>query len=184
MEEYIRCFSCQALALNIEGETHAYMLSAPGCWAMFCEVLEKEYTDYRYTRAHQYTVDSYACQHPGSTEVQSAVNSVGIHLSSLYMVLERGMRLSKANQFKQRFAQYNKQQALIQPLSPPDSLGEITVCDIWSLEEEEKHFDLCEQWAVSAWRAWRVHHRTIEAWVTEFFQDNPTHANYFNHDDH
>ncbi|GLR19584.1 DUF5946 family protein [Portibacter lacus] len=96
MEDYITCFSCDAKSLNFDGNCHEYMLSSPGCYEMFNEVLEKEYSDYRFSKAHHYTVDAYAIQHPGELKNQKAVNSVGIHLVSLYFLFEKSMNLDYA----------------------------------------------------------------------------------------
>ena len=76
---------------------------------MFCEILEKEYSDFRYAPAHHFTVDAYACQHPGKENISQAVNSVGIHLSCMHMVFEKGMSLNEGGNFKNKFAQFNKE---------------------------------------------------------------------------
>lgn len=165
MNEYIHCFACGARSLNIEGETHPYMLSAPGCYAMFLEVAEKEYSDLLYARAHHYTVDCYACQHPGKPDDRRAVNSVAIHLVSLYMVLEKGVPLAEAARVKMEFSQYNKANRIVTHLEPPSSLGNITIFDVWDADDRAGHFASCEEWAWSVWRAWEAHHETIRKWA-------------------
>ena len=40
----IQCFACCALVPDIDGPTHKYMLSAPGCWKLYGEILAKEYS--------------------------------------------------------------------------------------------------------------------------------------------
>ncbi|MEM8970201.1 MAG: DUF5946 family protein, partial [Bacteroidota bacterium] len=95
MSDYINCFGCGAESLNIEGECHKYMLASPGCWMMFTEIMEREYSDLRYWKGHQFTVDAYACQHVGKKEDKRAVNSVNIHLASLYGVFEQGLSISE-----------------------------------------------------------------------------------------
>ncbi len=167
-EEYIQCFACGAKSLNIEGESHKYMLSSPGCWAMYCEVLEKEYSDFRLARSHNYTVDAYACQHPGKKEVSQAYKSVGIHLCSLHMYFHHGMDVAEGGNFKNKFSQYNKEHDFIHWLEPPSSLGPITVFDLWNMENEEAHLDISKEWAHSTWKAWQEHLSTIEMWVQDF----------------
>lgn len=168
MEDTINCFSCGAKSLNIQGETHKYMLSSPGCYAMFCEVLEKEYSDWRYAKAHHLTVDSYACQHPGSLGNSKAINSVGIHLVSLFMLLEREMDLVQAAQLKMGFSQYNKQHQIVVALTPPEDLGSITIYDIWCENRAEPHFEKVRSWAQSVWFSWERHQKTIGQWADEF----------------
>ncbi len=75
----VSCFSCGALAPDIDGPVHRYMDSSPGCWALFGEVLAREYSDYNYASHHRLTVDAYAVQHPGKPSPPS-IGSVAVHL--------------------------------------------------------------------------------------------------------
>jgi hypothetical protein len=43
---------------------------------MFCEILEKEYSDFRYAHAHHFSLDAYACPYPGKETISQAANSV------------------------------------------------------------------------------------------------------------
>ena len=135
MEEYIPCFACGAKGLNIPGETHRYMLSSPGCWAMYNEVLEKEYSDFQYAKAHHFTVDAYACQHPGEPGSTQASRSVWIHLSSLFMIFNYQMPLQEAANFKSVFSQFEKRRSFIHQLEVPEDLGKVTVFDVWNNED-------------------------------------------------
>ncbi len=173
MEDLINCFSCRALCLDMEGDQHKYMLSSPGCWALFCEVLEKEYADIWYARAHHFTVDAYACQHPGKADCRQAVNSVGIHLSCLHMLLEKGMPLREAGNYKNRFSQFHKHTHFIEYLKPPKSFGETTIYDVWNLDNKKEYFDKCKEWATSTWFSWKDHHETIRFWTEEFLKQEP-----------
>lgn len=161
MRDFISCFACGAKSLNIEGECHKYMLAAPGCWIMFNEVLAKEYSDFRYSKAHQFTVDAYACQHIGIKEDKSAVNSVNIHLASLYLMCEEGMDWNGAPQFRQAFSQYYKNNNILEWLTPPKSFGEYTIYDIWENKDPNAHFNLSQKWAKAVWDAWKHQHQRI-----------------------
>ena len=162
-QDYIRC-PCGAKALNFGGDVHEYLLAVPGCWAMFNEVLEREYSDYGYARVHHLTVDSYTSQHPGNDTPQ-AINSVGVHLSSLYMVLERNLPLGEAARFKQTLAKANKAQPLFEQLRPPPSFGPITVERIWEATTPEQHSSIAREWASSVWQAWKPRHEKVKAWA-------------------
>ena len=170
-EEYIDCFSCGAKTLNIEGDCHEYMLASPGCYEMFTEVLDREYSDFRYSKAHHYTVDSYAVQHPGKVTNQKAVNSVGIHLVSLYFLFEKKYDITKSAQVKMEFAQFNKENNVIQPIERPEEFKGLTVFDIWDNEAPDKHFELCKKWAEDSWDSWDNHHETIEKWADLFMKN-------------
>lgn len=131
-EEYIQCCKCGAKSMNFEGDCHEYMLASPGCYEMFNEVLEREYSDFRYAKAHYYTVDSYAVQHPGDPSNTKAVNSVGIHLVSLYFLLEKNYDLTKSAEIKMGFAQFNKSKKVIEPIQRPEKFVGLTIYEIWN----------------------------------------------------
>lgn len=76
------CIGCGAVLLRIEGPTHRYMTSAPGCWALFGELTAHIYGSATLPARCQLCVDAFAVQHPGSANPQ-AVASVAIHLQSL-----------------------------------------------------------------------------------------------------
>ncbi|WP_422106582.1 DUF5946 family protein [Winogradskyella sp.] len=170
--DYINCFSCGAKALNLDGECHKYMLASPGCYEMFNEVLNKEYTDLRYHKGHHFTVDAYAIQHPGLLSNQKAVNSVGIHLVSLYCTFEAGFDLAMSAEIKTKFAQFNKLHKIIKPIKGPESFLGLTIFDIWDNDIAELHFDLCKQWAWDAFHSWSAHHKTIASWAKQFLTHN------------
>ena len=87
----IICFGCGALVSDREGPTHPYMLSSPGCWKLYGEILAKEYTLVNYDLdTHRITVDTYALTYPGIKE-RRAIQSVYIHLISLFYTFEKEM---------------------------------------------------------------------------------------------
>src|SRR5206468_7823942 len=86
----IACLGCGAVVPDVEeSRRRSHTNSAPGCWLLYTEVLAREYGDFRYTAAHELTVDAYAVQHPGVPEPRFA-QSVAIHLAGLCLSLERG----------------------------------------------------------------------------------------------
>src|ERR1700688_1721358 len=86
----MRCIGCQAEFARIDGPTHEYVLSSPGCWAAYGEVLAREYRDYRLARLHRLTVDTYAVQHPGVNV--PAARKIG-RVASLAIVPSAGSRV-------------------------------------------------------------------------------------------
>jgi len=104
---------------DVEGAVHPYMLSVPGCWQLYGEILAKEYAEVGYRPIHRITVDAYAVQHPGKP-VRQAIQSVAVHLISLYYVLERGYDFQRAAQAMRRALQ-NKQ--VFVWLEPPVNRG-------------------------------------------------------------
>lgn len=47
------CTGCKARFRDMEGPTHPYMESSPGCWAAFGDVLAREYSDPVYFEVHR-----------------------------------------------------------------------------------------------------------------------------------
>lgn len=164
--DYIPCFSCGANCLNVDGETHEYMLSSAGCWMMFGEVLAREYEDMRYFRVHQLTVDAYACQHPGKNERRS-INSVAIHLCSLYARLELGIAHRESIQLRKKLSEKQKTDSLFQWLEPPENMGALTVEYVWKATTPDEHCKRVQEWAASTWVAWQNHHQPIKNWIHE-----------------
>jgi hypothetical protein len=77
----VRCPGCGAWVPDLDGPTHEYMLSAPGCWALFNEVAVQQYEIASFD-LRRLAVDAYAVQHPGTAD-RRAVQSVAVHLISL-----------------------------------------------------------------------------------------------------
>ncbi len=157
----VACPSCGGAVPQMDGPTHPYMESSPGCWHVFGEILEREYGNPAFAAQHRLTVDNFAVQHPGQPSSQS-IQSVCLHLISLCLVLERGVApayatrvLSAAARDKQRFVW----------LTPPESLGVVTVADVRAVSSARDHTQRVRDWAESAWTAWSPHHETIRAWL-------------------
>lgn len=161
----VRCLGCGGSFPDIEGPTHRYMESSPGCWAAYGEVLAREYNNPAYASACRLGVDAYAVQHPGHPSPQS-VQSVAGHLVRLCLFLEHGLDNDRANdailaatRMKSKFAW----------LSPPSNRGEITVADVDRAITAEHHIALVRAWAKSAWSAWESHRAQIQAWLPPEF---------------
>ena len=163
--DYINCFACGSRSLNIEGECHQYMLASPGCWMMFTEVMEREFSDLRYWRGHQFTVDAYACQHVGRKEDKRALNSVNIHLAALYGIFEEGLSLSEVPKLRNQFSQFYKGKDMLEWLEPPETFGPLTVFELWDNENADLHYEIAERWARSVWSAWAQQYERIAALV-------------------
>jgi hypothetical protein len=139
------------------------MESAPGCWAAYGEILAREYGDPAFAGLHRLTVDSYAVQHPGRPSPQS-IQSVGLHLMSLALVLEHGVTMQEATDALQRAS---RGKAILEWLEPPEHRGAITVLDIRAADTPEKHQKRVRDWAGEAWAAWSPHRERIESWIRE-----------------
>jgi hypothetical protein len=148
---------------EIDGPTHLYLGASPGCWAVYGEVLGKEYADYsRFAPVHRLTVDAYAAQHPGTPSPQ-AVGSVGVHLIRLHLQLEGGLPHDRANAAMLHISSRLKKDFVW--LDPPARLGELTVLYVHGARDPEGHVGRVREWAESAWEAWSAHHETVRRWA-------------------
>jgi hypothetical protein len=155
------CPGCAAGFAPMDGPTHRYMASSPGCWAAFGEVLAREYADPALFDIHRLSVDAYAVQHPGTPSRQS-IQSVGLHLCRLILQLERGLAPQRANaamlalgRGKQRFTW----------LEPPPDRGAVSVADVRAAQGAAAHADAVQRWARAALAAWSGHRPTLDAWL-------------------
>ena len=137
------------------------MESSPACWAAYGEVLAREYSDPAYFQVHRLSVDAYAVQHPGHPNPQ-AIQSVAVHLIRLCLLLERGLPMDRANE---AMLKASEQEQKFVWLTPPASLGAVTVADVWKAETLEAHLEAVRRWAESAWAAWTSHHATVRSWI-------------------
>ncbi len=156
-----KCFSCGGEFPDIDGTTHRYMSSSAGCWSIYGKVLAREYSDPIYFDTHRLTVDTYAIQHPGSSDRQS-IQSVGAHLVRLCLFLENGLTAEKANE---SMLQATKKKQSFIFLEPPHRFGPITAADVYRCQTVEEHKATVRDWAQRSWEAWSNHHDTIRDWL-------------------
>jgi Family of unknown function (DUF5946) len=165
----IQCFSCRAMVPDIEGPTHRYMTSAPGCWQLYGELLAKEFSDYYDPDTHGLTVDAYAVTHPGEPQ-RVTVQSVNIHLLRLYFRLEKGVPGDRAPALLRKILGDRELVARFTWLEPPSFEHTMNVNDVLEAGGFEEHKELIRAWAQSAWATWKaVNLATIEKLALEVF---------------
>lgn len=157
----VQCIGCGGLVAEVEGPVHRYLEASPGCWRVYGEVLAREYSDLAFWAVHRLTVDSYAVQHPGQRSPQT-IQSVCVHLLSLYLVLERGADPEFVTRAMQAMVRQKDRFAW---LTPPSSRGRITVADITAASTPAEHGQRVRAWAESAWSAWAPHHEIVRGWA-------------------
>ena len=158
----IPCVGCGALVPARDSATHPYIGASPGCWAIFGEVLAREYGEYGYPAVHRLTVDAYAAQHPG-TPSRRSIQSVAVHLISLHLILEHGLASEQATGAIRDALRHRGQFVW---LDPPDSTGPVTILDVRAARDVTEHEHLVWAWARSVWKAWSPHHEAIRNWAS------------------
>ena len=158
--EKIKCYGCGALVDNIAGQPHKYIGAAQGCWNLFCQILAKEFGEYKYPEnTHRLTVDTYAIQHPGQPSRQS-IQSVNLHLISLYCVLVKDLSGREATKIMGKILE-NKPN--FEWLEPPVPNGHITVIDVLKAANQQEHEKIVREWAEDVFSSWYLkYRRTIE----------------------
>jgi hypothetical protein len=152
---------CGLVTEAVAGPVHRYMASTPGCWEAYGRLLAREYEDRARWRTHRLTVDAYAVQHPGVDGAQ-ARNSVGIHLSRLGLMFQRGWPLERANDAMLAITAKKFEYPW---LSPPPILAGKTVGDVLAAETAEAHMLAVEDWARAVWASWGEYHATVRGWL-------------------
>jgi len=160
VEEQTNCYGCGAYVENIAGQPHKYIGAAQGCWNLYSDVLAKEYGEYGYPElTHRLTVDTYAIQHPGEPGRQS-VQSVNIHLISLYAVLNSNFDGKKATKL---IGDILAKQPVFEWLDPPVPNGTKTIKDVLLAKNKDEHEKLVRIWAEDVFTCWCSKHKWLSS---------------------
>ena len=151
------CPDCGGVFTMSDAGGHKYMGGSAGCWAVYNEILRREYEDAAFFASHRFTVDAYAVQHPGDQSDRRAKQSVNIHLAALYAMFEEKRPKSDIPRLLKTLA--NKHQSAFKTLTPPlPSAYELTVNDLLPARTASEHQALIYSWAENVWQAWKIHH--------------------------
>lgn len=163
----VACYGCGGEFPESDGPTHRYLGSSPGCWAVFGQVLAREYGDLRYHEVHRLTVDTYALQHPGQPS-QQTIRSVALHGISLCAIFELKASFEEATRVIQ---QATRDRERFEWLTPPSSTGGLTVLHVARTTNLPDHKQAVRNWAASVWEAWSSHHTTFRRWLEESWDE-------------
>lgn len=155
-----RCPGCGIVLAATDGPTHPYIGASPSCWALYGEVLAREFSEPRLFDIHQMTVDAYAVQHPGEPERRST-QSVAVHLMTLALWIERDANPRAGTELHKRMV---SQQEYVW-LDPPRPNGTLTIAHVHDTSTIEEHRTAVREWASDVWRARERHHPTVWAWI-------------------
>ena len=156
-----RCPGCSGEFGDIDGPTHPYMESSPGCWRTFGEVVAADYSDPDRMAFHQLVVDSYAAQHPGAGD-RRQVQSVGLHLMTLCLFLEHDADPARGPQLHRRMVGRPE----FRPLQRSGP-GEVTVADMPSGGPLQAARRAAFEWAAAVWATYEPEHSTVHQWLCD-----------------
>lgn len=144
-----KCFACGGSFVAVEGPTHEYMLSSPGCWNAYGGVLAREYENpMLFGAVHRLTVDAYALQHPGDASDRRARQSVWVHYAALYLSLHKQEAHSRIPSVMQKLVA-----GTFPALPPPPARFDVTLEDVLA-QGEINHVSAVKAWADCAFEAW------------------------------
>lgn len=125
-----KCVSCGGNFPDIDGPVHAYMDSSPGCWAVYGEVLAREYSDPSYFLR---LIDYLLMPMPCNTRAQRIARA---YSQFVCLFLEHGLTAGNAND---AMLEAGKHKHSFTWLEPPASLGSITAAKVVKATTIEEH---------------------------------------------
>ncbi len=165
-----QCVGCSGMVPDVQGPVHAYMLSSPGCWAWYGELTSL--AAFRVDAspiARSCIADCFAVQHPGGAAADRRQRgSVAVHLTALCLLREFGLTPQRVSQVRQTMS------ARVLPrvgldgwpyLAPPESVGRITVAEVFGAVGSVDFDDVAQQWTIEAWNAWGEHHAAVRGFA-------------------
>jgi hypothetical protein len=153
-----------------DGPSHRYIGASSACWAIYSSLLNAGEPPLAPDPLNGLLVDAYAAQHPGTPSDQ-AVQSVAVHLLTLYGVLERGVASENALWVRQRAlrGQAQSKRRRFAWLAPPSFAGSLTVADIVRETTEAARTEALKSYIRSVWSAWaQAYSETIADWYERF----------------
>jgi Family of unknown function (DUF5946) len=158
----VRCSGCGALAPDIRGPVHGYMLAAPGCWSLYTGLEDWKIglSGSQGIDTAQRMIDSYAVQHATNPDPRNR-QSVAVHLMSLCAALEHdvpGARLRRL------LGTWTHRPGGYPVLEPRPAAYAITVRDVADADAVARAGVVC-LWAKMTWSAWSDHHEQVRAWL-------------------
>jgi hypothetical protein len=160
------CPGCGALLPQSAGATHRYVGASAACWAIFAGLSNGDDPPLAPGRLNPLLRDAYMVQHPGAPSPQ-AIQSVAVHLLTLYGVLERGVAPENALWIRQRAVRGDApaRHSRFVWLTPPAFEGVPTVAEIAAEPTPAVRTALVDRYARAVWDAWaRRYRETIAGW--------------------
>ena len=160
----VACVGCGGLVPDIDGPTHRYLESSPGCWAIYSALPYGGMAGPAEQPYASMMVDAYAVQHPGRPG-RSSTPSVWIHLAAMHLVLRRGWPAERLIEIRRVAADAYDGWPW---LTPPASMGPVTAVDVAAAPADEVA-DRVRAWVEGASAAWTAHDPEIAALTERLF---------------
>ncbi len=160
------CVGCGADVADIEYPVHGDMRTSPGCWALFCDVLGREFSNRAYWPVHQLTVNAYALQH--------AASNPALHLLALCLRFEHGYLDDRILPVMRRAV---KEKSSLPFVEAPAASSKLTVLSVYAAKTAEEHIASVERWAKAVWASYGDSHDVVRRFaqhlMTPLFRTDP-----------
>lgn len=160
----VSCVGCGALVDDISGPVHAYMASAPGCWALHGRLVVRGLESGADRGTVQCRTDAYAAQHATNPDPRNR-QSVVVHLMSLCATFELGLAPGTTTGL---IGSWTHRPDGYPDLISGDRHGTLTVVDALAAQDADTHAAAIQRWARSVWDGWASHHAEIHALLGEY----------------
>ncbi len=166
------CPGCGVQLPPTDGPVHRYIGASPACWAIYANLLNAGEPPLADAPLNALLVDAYAAQHPGTPSDQ-AIQSVAVHLLTLYGVLIRGVAPNNALWIRQRALRHKKgarhSRLQFQWLTPPAFDNSLTVADIAQAPTPIARTECVRAYIEQVWSRWATTHQPLVAtWYDTF----------------
>ncbi len=164
------CPDCGAWLPEFAGPTHRYIGASAACWAIYTNLNNGGEPPLAPSPYNALLVDAYAAQHHGVPSNQ-AIQSVAVHLLTLYGVLGRGVTLEKTLWLRQRALREQKssKRGRFHWLTPPSFAGGLTVVDIVQAPSPAARSQKVREYVEQVWAIWSKEHlTTIIRWYDTY----------------
>ena len=155
------CPGCGLKLPKLDAPTPAHLGASPACWALYGQLLVRQYSVPVNDAVHRLTVATYAAQHPDNSGPRSS-GSTALQLIALCVMLERGASARQTTAFLA--AMLERAQAF-RWLEPPTPNGTINVANVLAARTPNEHGQLVRRWAANVWSAWAPHHAQVRRWI-------------------
>lgn len=165
----VPCTGCGGPVPDVPGVTHAYIVSSPGCWAVYGELLAERLSTLpaSETRGVQH-VDCYGAQHAdGVDRDRRQRQSVAVHVLTLCLTLEHGFTAAQATRIRGRASRVVLPSLGLDDwpaLAAPEQRGPTTVADVAAADDRDLP-SVVARWGEDVWQAWSAQHGTVRKWA-------------------
>ena len=158
------CSGCGERLPLVDGATHPYVGASSACWTRFAELSAT--LPGAGTPLRRLVIDTYMVQHPGVPE-RRAIQSVGVHLVALYLVLERGLPPDDVSATLQRVLARPPAWRWLDPPVPNGTLAMGDLAAAVSLPAPALR-EAIEGYVRGVWGSWAAHHDVVVGWAAAF----------------